>query len=554
MSQQHPYSSPARPPTNNAFSVVMHAQQHGRNTTPVDFSEVLAEFQQSLGEDDGIQVVGEQALGTRISAIILKMVREKVVPQAAHQHAHIDTKINALHLLVDTAMGVAYAPQEIVSDSVRAGPVPAALIQAMYEILDTMTDYDVKSLTRDEVAFLDKIKELRHNPRELCDPNTWKHLDDVLRLLRYSGEVDFKKPLGIIKGFFATGLTSAKNSNSDFVVRIIRNSIVSYILPSSCFKTKINALNALADIGMCLMEAGPWGDEAGSAEKYLCNTMLNIAKPLSEQEVGIVAAEMRALEPEMSPELSDSLDYSDHSPYHNRLRILVRGLSPNELIAISHGLFAKILYLRWIDGVYSERWNKCWSILDNLVDLFIDSSGSVPLSCDRLLNSLNRVFNEADTCAYSPAKREEAASEVKLVVDNTIERLARRGAKEACFETKFNVLKALPQIGMRIVHWELPNTPVWKTRRFNDQMSEILLCSAMVSICGSFSRKEWTGISSDVQLRNEVSKLNLARMQAPGAFPGFEDIVRLFLGTTITGGVKANGQTELIDVVDLSED
>lgn len=552
MSQQHPYSSSARPPVNDAFSIVMRAQQHGRNTTPIDFSEVLTEFQQSLGEDNS--TLGGEAWGTRVSAIMLAMVREKIVPQAAHQYAHLDTKINALHLLIDTAMGVAYAPQDITSDSVRAGPVPAALIQALYEILESMTDYDVKSLTRDEAAFLEKVKELRHNPREPCDPSPWKHLDDVLRLLRFTGEVGFKKPLSIIQGFMATGLTLAKNYNSDFVVRVIRNSIVFCVLPSSCFKTKMNALNALADIGMCLMEGGPWGDEAGSAEKYVCNTMLNISKLLSEKEVGVVAAEMRALDPSMSPELSDRLDYSVHSPHHNKLRILVRGLSPNALIAESHGLFAKVLYLRWIHGVNSGRWLKCWTILDNLVDLFIDSSGSVPLSCDRLLNSVNRVFNEADACAYSPAKREEAASEVGLVVDSTIERLTRRGAKEACFETKFNVLKTLPQIGMRIVHWKLPGTPVWKTRRFNDQMSEILLCSAMVSICGSFSRKEWTKISADVKLRDEVSRLNLARMQAPGAFPGFEDIVRLFLGTTITGGVKANGQTEIVDVVDLSED
>lgn len=61
-------------------------------------------------------------------------------------------------------------------------------------------------------------------------------------------------------------------------------------------------------------------------------------------------------------------------------------------------------------------------------------------------------------------------------------------------------------------------------------------------------------IPSDSQLRNEVSTLNLVRMQAPGAFPGFEDIVSLFLATTITGEENANGQTELVDVVNLSED
>ncbi|CAG8981427.1 hypothetical protein HYALB_00012772 [Hymenoscyphus albidus] len=91
--------------------------------------------------------------------------------------------------------------------------------------------------------------------------------------------------------------------------------------------------------------------------------------------------------------------------------------------------------------------------------------------------------------------------------------------------------------------WKAPGTPAWKTMSFHDQMSEILFCSAM-----------WTKVSADEQLRRDVNMLNHARMQVPGALPGFEDVVRLFLGTSVTMGKKANGKTELVEVVDLSED
>ncbi|CAG8981428.1 hypothetical protein HYALB_00012773 [Hymenoscyphus albidus] len=438
MLQQHPYSSPARPATNDAFSVVMRAQAYGRTSPAVDFSEVLAEFQQSLGEDDGTS--GEAAWGAKISQTITKMVHEKVVPQATDKYAHIDTRINALHLLIDTAMGVAYAPSGIASDSVRSGTAPRMIVLAIYEVLSKMTEMDIRRMGKDEVAFLDKVTELRLRPRESCNNTaTWKDLDDILRLLGYPGTVNFRVVFGNFKYCIENGFSSVvrahymrtgKNANSDYVVRIIRNSIVAYVSPSSCFETKINALNALADIGICEMDGGPWGDEEGTAERYLCNTIFDVAKMLSEKEVAIVTSDMRYLKPEMSPEHSDSLDYSPRSPHHDTHRILVRGLSLNNLKGTSLGIFAKILYLRWIQRACSDRWQRCLTTLDNVIDLFIDSSGSVPLRCDRLRESVRRAFAEVESVASSPGRRETAASEAKTVVESTIERLAKRGSPE----------------------------------------------------------------------------------------------------------------------------
>jgi hypothetical protein len=78
--------------------------------------------------------------------------------------ATLQTKVNALHLLIDIVIGIAYGPQGTASDMVRAGTAPPSLITTMYDILSDMKENEKNRLSRAD-AFMEKVKELRICPR-----------------------------------------------------------------------------------------------------------------------------------------------------------------------------------------------------------------------------------------------------------------------------------------------------------------------------------------------------------------------------------------------------
>ncbi|EHK99676.1 hypothetical protein M7I_4455 [Glarea lozoyensis 74030] len=457
----------------------------------LDFTDSLQEFHQNLIEVDGVG--SDEDFAVRMTEIILRFVKNKIMPCVGREAA-LQTKVNALHVLMDIALGIAHAPPAPVSELMRRGTAPPSLVTTMYDVLSEVRESEKMKLAR-EHAFMRKVKALRAFDREDSAVPVWKGLDEVLRLLGFEGTVDFRFCYDAVWMLlndekYAGG---ACINTGSVVLRIVRNDIAGFVSAKSTFETKIYALNALADIGMALLHGRVSGDDGGVVEITLVNSILKVANLLEEKDIEIVSNEMRALAPEMPPEVCDNAE-SMTGPRRDRVhRILMDTPHVRKHSPITNALFAKFLHLRWSPRSYVSRWTTALRVLDRVIDIFIECPvGTVPLSCNRLVETVNDEFMAAKT-SHSAANN----SDIRNIVDRTIQRLAKRGSGKACAATKVNVLRALFQIGMRILQWRRPGNPSWMISKFQDQHSETLVTSAYLAICRSFSKEEWSVVKKN---------------------------------------------------------
>jgi len=171
---------------------------------------------------------------------------------------NVKTKISALHAVVEMAMAIDHAQKYAASDDVRNGKAPGVLMESMLQILESVDDIDLKSLVKEE-AFLFKGQELRRKPRQKFDIpsqefdcSIWSGLEDIFRLLKVPGSIDFQRGSKKVKDTLE--VKSESHLSGVQIVKVIRNEICAEASQGTCNETKYNALDALVDIGYNILE------------------------------------------------------------------------------------------------------------------------------------------------------------------------------------------------------------------------------------------------------------------------------------------------------------
>ncbi len=161
------------------------------------------------------------------------------------------------------------------------------------------------------------------------------------------------------------------------IVKSIRNEILPSVTQSTCFETKYNAMNVLADIGVLLMEISVYYNNRKLTSDTLFGALSSIGQMFSEEEVAQVLMEMQSeklmSEPgflskfladmELDPSQWGFTSSYDDSHYHARFdyakRFLQREMlksavgrtmSQTRSVYGQRGLLVEILCLRFYDG------------------------------------------------------------------------------------------------------------------------------------------------------------------------------------------------------------
>ena len=487
------------------FSRMMRAPQKVTDS-PRDFSHWDAHLQQAL--DDQVSSGygrSESDWAADVTDKIKTSLESMILPYTRHR-AHPQTKINALHVLIEIATAV-YAPRSTAADMIRKGSLPRILLDYMLEIAERMSGSE-RNTVLEEQAFLSKVKTLSYQPMILWEGSTWTALDEVLRLMKDPSPVGFRMILDQLTSQIHSGHGVASIATG--VRRIIKSDITSYITPCTCFESKYNAMNVLVDAGILAMK------EFGTSYRNSTDVLVEMAVALSELGKILDRDEVRRIHSEMVQEecfssanfLDDFLESIDDDTlafkargnrqstrdYHfkanvcAKLRDLVeRKEWQNKRAHGNDGLLAKVLLLRWNNNAYDPSWFKCRDALDDLLEVLVD--GSVPLTCDRYQWKVDSVLHNAVIQGSDMYTREKAIKEVRAGVDRNIGHvlaLARKG----CMETKINAFRTLAQIGMKMIEWMAPGRLRWQVEFFKDHLSEdavMVICDSMIKMGGNTS-------------------------------------------------------------------
>ncbi|KAG4435515.1 hypothetical protein IFR05_009014 [Cadophora sp. M221] len=570
-----PQSAPKAPKKAvNAFSKMMAAPQ--KMTDPArDFSQWDTHLQQAL--DD--QVLSERGRSEPewawfVTETIETSIQTMIFPYL-HYRPHAQTKINALHVLIEVATATAYAPRSTASDLIRSGSLPKTLLSNMLEIAEKMSGSERKTVL-EEQAFLCKVKSLRHQPMIPWNGNTWTSLDEILRLMNDPGPVDFRMIFDQLFSQIKSGRGVTPIATA--VRKIIRNDITSYVTPSTCFETKYNAMNVLVDAGTLA-----WKELSGSYREpmdilgEIATALLDLGKMLDGEEVHRIHFEMVQEADFSSPNFLDNFleciddDIANYKMRNNQQLKRDHGFKWNSCAKLQQvvnkkksekkrthgncGLLAKILLLRWNNSAYDPSWFKCRDALDDVLEMLVD--GSVALACDRYLWKVDCVLHSAEIDGMNVYDRQKPAKEARAAVDRNIANvlaLARKG----CMVTKVNAFKTLAKIGMKMVEWMSPGLPKWKLDVFKDQMSEDSLTDAMMVICDSIVKIGGIKALSDQELAI-VNQLDVLRAPVAEAFEGLDGVLDVIrdptkMGTKDEKRVKSLTVLKNKTVIDLTDD
>ncbi|KAH6676280.1 hypothetical protein B0J14DRAFT_476974 [Halenospora varia] len=518
------------------------------------FVEELQEFEKSLEKMEIFQSYNsnsETNWAQHFTNSILSTV-EIIVPQASYSTANLRTRVNALHIFMDLAMAVAYAPRGVASDLIRGGKAPSTLIDSMSQVLDAASVSDLSSIRREE-AFLAKVNELRFKPRIVFDGASWTGLDKIIDLLTLKKGKDFRPCCNQVKSVVAQNSYSPLATQ---LVKTIRREIVSSIQSTTTFETKCNALNALADISLLLTERQPNCTDRDLVSQTLREGLLKVTGLMTSQEIAEVVADLRTEFPEFSQYLRDDAvaTYVDIS----KMKQLLKDDSQELGLALESGkgrLLAKLLYLKYVSRQWPSFWAKDLASLDQMIELFIDNSGAIPISCKVLLLKITIIVDAADTDTRYTVSRESAANRLRVVIGENICRLAKRGGEGSCMETKLDVLKTLLKIGRLILEWKAPSSPEWKSKTFKDDCCEKMLATTMTAIRMPFDKTKWAEFSSEPELREEIVAIDELRKKNPAAMPDIDSALNMLRDPSNFEKVTtaARGE-ELVEVVDLTDD
>lgn len=499
-------------PERNAFAKMMSVPQKRLTyVSQVEDLEVVAIDCYSFSEalEKSLQICHQQS--TQLEDEACKNMVERIFIQTTENTvlnhnvatANLKTKLSVLNALIEIATAVAFAPRSAVSNHVRGGRFPLFLIDHMYSILQPLSDLQIKIVVS-EKSFVRKVKELRYTTGICWNDQQWKNLEEVLRLVKDLGTIDFRtcymdacKTLERRHTYQSGGSQTMEES----IIKIIRYQITSCISNQSSYEAKYNALNALADIGISLIEEGITGIIWGP----LSAGILRVVKNLKEDEKDRIGDnvspsflnDFSGSRPEMIVVLRDVINagafksrYSLESYlhlnfyYNSEFDDLIQFFDQvqGKCHARKGNVVMKIVFMRG-NKRSKDEWD--YTPLDEVLDLFLNTAS--PLDCNQFLV---KVDNKLPEHIYGS----DQATEVRNEVYQAILRLSRRIDYRACFETKRNVFRTLAKISLRInssIQKSKDNRQYYfKTIEWDYRAAETLLVNSMVRICQSLGNAE----------------------------------------------------------------
>jgi hypothetical protein len=120
-------------------------------------------FEQALDEmEHRDPIIGPGQWATIVSQGIVRTV-DALIMSRVTKYSCTNSKINALHALIEMSTAIAYAPRSEASDAIRSGNIPAFLVNEMWKVANMMSGLDIKRLFKEE-ALHGKVREPRQHP------------------------------------------------------------------------------------------------------------------------------------------------------------------------------------------------------------------------------------------------------------------------------------------------------------------------------------------------------------------------------------------------------
>jgi hypothetical protein len=567
----------------NAFSKMMAASKKQEEWTPAPaesrqgtqiFKQILAEVE--AGESLGHMMESQRAL---VLSKSIKNSIQTLMMQNIYRNAPTQDKLDALHTLIEMATAIAYTPQKVASDMVSFFEIHKFLIDKVFSVITYMSNVDIKRVIS-EKAFLNKVKELRQQPRLPWAGSTWNELDDLLLVFKDPGPVDFRKIYRKIEENMDEYYDRRKSLK--WVMRTVENDILGYLTGDTCLEARYNAMNALVDIAAVVgLRHSGYDDYSGygdsSEEPKLFNeslsaALLKIGKSLDISEIDRILADFDNGEAmvfstvyhDMQAFLDEdllrirTLGFTEEGPAMYKtialldLHVKEKAICKNREYC-KDGLIAKMMHLRLISHNRGRHWDSSWENLDDTIALFLDPS--IPLNFDHYLMKINSKVTTVPFVQYAT----ELSTEVRHCFEHTITRILVRASGRACWETKLNALKVMAQIGLQILELLSPTRPQWQNDIFSDHLSEDMLTDAMLAICHALAKSDEVKRLRDEALMRDLEELDNRRSTMPEVMEGLDGVLSLIrdpdsLGSKASKRAKIAPVSKRTHLIDLTDD
>jgi len=587
MSRKRPHSTHAEdsqptvdpPPTKktNAFSKMMSASKKQEEWTPAPaesrqgtqiFKQILAEVE--AGESLGYMMESQRAL---VLSKSIKNSIQTLMMQNIYRNAPTQDKLDALHTLIEIATAIAYTPQKVASDMVSFLEIHKFLIDKMFSVITYMSNLDIKRVIS-EKAFVNKVKELRQQPRLPWAGSTWNELDDLLRVFKDPGPVDFRKIYRKIEENLDEYYDRRKSLK--WVMRTVENDILVYLTGDTCLETRYNAMNALVDIaavvGLRHSGYGDSSEEPKLLNESLSAALLKIGKSLDISEIDRILADFNNGEAmvfstvyhDMQAFLDEdllrirTLGFTEEGPSMYKtitlldLHVKEKAICKNREYC-KDGLIAKMMHLRLSSHNRGRHWDSSWENLDDTIALFLDPS--IPLNFDHYLMKINSKVTTIPFIRYAT----ELSTEVRHCFEHTITRILVHASGRACWETKLNALKVMAKIGLQILEFLSPTRPQWQNEIFSDHLSEDMLTDAMLAICHALVKSDEVERLRDEDFMRDLEELDTRRSTMPEVMEGLDSVLSLIrdpdsLGSKASKRAKSAASSKTTHLIDLTDD
>jgi hypothetical protein len=463
-----------------------------------------------------------------------------------------------LNALIDISTAVAFSPPAIASNLVREGPVPRFLMESMLKTLEAGPSEFVVDYQKD--VFAVKVRELRQVTGTCWNDQTWEGLDDVLRMLRdFSGPVGFRKGCEAIERQLQTPSYPMKKRQQaeNHIIHFIRNEISAMVYPSTCFQTKRNALNALADIGISLLEGH---GKVGNIWRALTKALFKICKKSSKDELATMTRDIPSI-----PRVASSSFFEEFSGTGQEMvTILPTLIELNTFNSVSYSVFMedmdgcpldlsepfanllhthllaqqtrkksqndvrglplKLLYLRWTKRRHTyDDWDPC--ALQIILDQVFDRP--LPLDGDRILKDFSGIFpigQPINFRRFSP----QTIADMRDIFSSTIAGIVKAKGIDASFDKKSDILLILTRMADQFCRCmrtsNIISSPHPYSNYFKDKQTEQQLTDCILHIWSSLEKGDLEKLRTSPLA---VHMKSLANSRLPGMYPGLDEVMRI---------------------------
>jgi hypothetical protein len=252
---------------------------------------------------------GQRRMGFEIRDEIITTIQADILSRV-NKDVCWDTKFNALNVLADIVvalMGMENGSE--LSDPMQHGAVPETIVSGMITVGKMLSDVEIDQVVA-EKGLPVKVNQVREFKNEWSGAEPFKGLEQFLDIfIDGSLHLEFHECLAAVDAELAggpapegpTSRLKAVQSPRTYTVpqqnieSIITNRISSKLNRRSCFETKLNAFQVLANIGLSFLEAreGPHREilEDGKLDTLLTDTMMKICNFTTEDSLNFLVNE-----------------------------------------------------------------------------------------------------------------------------------------------------------------------------------------------------------------------------------------------------------------------